>query len=193
MASIPKTSVSLIRALADDPQSGRWDELYLRYEGAMRAFLAAKFPTLEADDVLQEAMVALSRRIPEYRYAPDEKGHFRNYLLGILRHKAADAVAARMREADAREGMRKDSSPARPDADDAAEWRRDALEVALGQLMSDAAVNPMHRAVFRHVALEGESPESVAARFGVSRDNVDQIKRRMLERLKRLVSRMTEE
>ena len=36
-------------------------------------------------------------------------------------------------------------------------------------------------------------PESVAAAFGITRNNVDQIKRRLVERLQRLVSAMTEE
>jgi len=38
-----------------------------------------------------------------------------------------------------------------------------------------------------------EPPESVAAAFGITRNNVDQIKRRLVERLQRLVSAMTEE
>ena len=33
-------------------------------------------------------VIALCKVIPSYRYAPDEKGHFRNYLTGILRNKA---------------------------------------------------------------------------------------------------------
>ena len=49
------------------------------------------------------------------------------------------------------------------------------------------------REVFRHVAMLHEPPESVAAAFGITRNNVDQIKRRLVERLQRLVSAMTEE
>jgi len=40
--------------------------------------------------------------------------------------------------------------------------------------------------IFRRTALQGESPESVAALFGIKRNNVDQIKARMVAKLKEL-------
>lgn len=192
MATLPKTSVSLIKALADDPQSARWDELYLRYEQPMRAFLQSKYPSLEPEDVIQETMVALSRRLPGYSYTPDVKGHFRNYLLGILDHKAADAVNARVRETNARRRLRED--PAARHAGDAAraeEWKIAALEVAIEQLLADQSVNPFHRTVFRQLVQEKEKPDTVAARFGVPRNTVDQIKHRLVARLAEAVRRMT--
>ena len=188
---IPPTSVSLIRALSDDPQSVRWAELYRRYEEPMRGFLKAKFPSLEPEDVIQETMLALSRRLPDYRYTPDEKGHFRSYLMGILKHKAADAIARRTREADARERLKRQprDGGCRPGDD---EWRVSALEVAISQLMADESVNALHRMVFRHVVLSHEPPEEVAAKFGISRNNVDQIKRRLTARLADAVRKMTD-
>lgn len=190
MARIPVTSVSLIRTLAEDPRSTRWAELYQLYAAPMRGFLQAKFPSLEADDLIQETMAALARRLPDYRYIPDEKGHFRNYLMGILKHKAMDALAKRSREAAARADLL-EQPPERPAADDS--WKAAALEVAIAQLLADESVNPLHRTVFRHVALMHERPEAVAARFGLSRANVDQIKRRLIDRLAGLVRALTEE
>ena len=193
MATIPKTSVSLIAALKDDPQSRRWDELYSRYEAPMRAFLAARHPTLEPDDIIQETMLALMRRMPGYHYTPDDKGHFRNYLLGILAHKAADAIAARTRESDARKRMREDpSTRAGHGRTNYEKWKESAVEVAIAQLMADESVNALHRTVFRHVALMHEQPEAVAAQFGISRENVDQIKRRIISRLGEIVKKMTD-
>lgn len=49
------------------------------------------------------------------------------------------------------------------------------------------------REVFRHVALMHKPPAEVAAAFGISRTNVDLIKRRMVQRLSVLVSSMTAE
>ena len=54
MAEIPKTSVSLLTVLANDTANARWFEFYNAYEGPMRAFLASKYPALEADDIVQE-------------------------------------------------------------------------------------------------------------------------------------------
>ena len=51
----------------------------------------AKIPTTSTTllrDIIQETLVAPCRALPSYRYAPDEKGHFHNYLTGILRNKA---------------------------------------------------------------------------------------------------------
>ncbi len=174
----PRTSVSLIKTLSADSASARWAELYSAYEGPMRSYLERNFPSLEADDIIQETMAALVERLPRYTYAPDGKGHFRNYLIGILKHKAMDELRRRRREADfAKE------CPPRPDPGEEERWRREALEVAIEQLMADSSVNLLHRTVFNHVALMHEKPEEVAERFGLTRGNVDQIKRRLMAML----------
>ena len=64
------------------------------------------------------------------------------------------------------------------------------MNAALEQLLSDESVNARAREVFRHVAL---MPAEVAAAFGLARANVDQIKRRMVQRLSTLVAAMTED
>jgi len=189
MPAVPPTSVSLLRTLADDSTSSRWDEFYSRYEGVMRAFLADRFPSLEPDDVIQETMAALVRKMPSYRYLPDRNGHFRNFLVGILKHKAMDALSRRSRESSAREALRKEPRPAASEDD---EWRVSAMEVALAQLLADDSVNAMHRTVFRRVALMHEKPSDVASALGISRANVDAIKKRMIERLSESVARLTE-
>ena len=189
MPSAPTTSVSLLRTLANDSTSSRWDEFYARYEGVMRAFLGGRFPSLEADDIIQETMTALVRKMPAYRYVPDRNGHFRNFLVGILKHKAMDALSRRSRESSAREALKNEPRPA-PAEDNA--WRVSAMEVALAQLLADDSVNPMHRTVFRRVALMHEKPNDVAAALGISRANVDAIKKRMIERLSESVARLTE-
>ena len=61
----------------------------------MEAFMRERFPSLDADDVIQETLIAVCAALPSYRYAPDEKGHFHNYLTGILRNKALRALRKR--------------------------------------------------------------------------------------------------
>ena len=192
MSNIPVTSISLIQAIANDPQSARWEDLYTIYEKPMRAFLQARFPTLEPEDVIQETMLALMKALPGYSYTPDAKGHFHNYLTGILKHKAMDALAARSREALARADLA--GQPAGENAAESAEeaeWRQAALEVALAQLLADKSINPLHRTVFEHLVLQHEKPEDVAAALGTSRANVDVIKKRMIERLSEMVEKLT--
>ena len=86
---IPATSVSLLKDLANGTAAVRWTEFCRRYEPVMRAFLDTRFPSVDADDTIQESLVALMKALPEYRYTPDQNGHFRNYLVGIVRHKVA--------------------------------------------------------------------------------------------------------
>ncbi len=194
MANAPVTSITLLKGLASGTDNARWAEFFRIYEQPMRSFLKARFPSVDVDDAIQETMVALMRRMPDYHYTPDRNGHFRNYLTGILKHKAEDAVRREARESGKRDRLAGQSLPPRDHADMSGEpedWKLAAMNAALEQLLSDESVNARAREVFRHVALMHESPAEVAEAFGISRANVDQIKRRMVQRLSALVSAMT--
>jgi RNA polymerase sigma factor (sigma-70 family) len=129
-----------------------------------------------------------------YTYAPDTKGHFRNFLIGIVRYKAIEQIKKRKREADHREEIEtnvkleweygKQSYSA-----DLRDWQREAYEMALAQFMADSKISTRDKEIFRRTALAGESPEEVAAIFGIKRNNIDQIKARMVSKLKELALR----
>ena len=74
-----------------------------------------------------------------------------------------------------------------PLADDKA-WRESLLEIALQQLLADSSIHERTRIVFARVAVNGEKPDDVAAAFGIERNAVDQMKSRMMARLKELVA-----
>ena len=99
MAEIPTTSTTLLRDLAQDSQHARWGEFVARYRPMMEAFMRERFPSLEADDVIQETLIELIRVFPIYHYSPKEKGHFHNYLTGILRHRALRMMGEEKRRA----------------------------------------------------------------------------------------------
>ena len=196
--TIPDTSISLLKDLANGADAVRWTEFYGRYEPVMRRFLVSRFPDVDADDAIQETLIALTKAMPEYRYTPDARGHFRNYLIGIVRHKALDAVRRAAAHGTLKKSLMAESESERParafraeaDGEDD-EWRRSAMEAALDQLLADDSIQPRTREVFRHVALMHEPPEAVAQMFGIERNNVDQIKSRLIARLARLVKAMT--
>ena len=195
MATIPPTSVTLLKDISDGTASARWTDFYNRYSPAMRGFLRERFPSVEADDVMQETLLALTKAMPDYHYTPDGNGHFRNWLMGIVKHKALDALHRAKRISDIKAGVSAmdDRPPATEPAflaeDDS--WKRSAMEAAVDQVMADDSITARTREVFRHVALMHEQPEDVARQFGISRNNVDQIKKRMIDRLSALVSAMT--
>ena len=192
MANAPVTSITLLKSLASGTDNARWAEFFRIYEEPMRSFLSARFPSVDADDAIQETMVALMRRMPDYHYTPDSDGHFHNYLTGILKHKAEDALRREARESGKRDKLKERGAADAP-REDPDGWKLAAMNAALEQLLSDESVNARAREVFRHVALMHEPPAEVAAAFGISRTNVDQIKRRMVQRLSVLVSSMTAE
>ena len=64
------------------------------------------------------------------------------------------------------------------------------FEAAVTQLMADDSISSATREIFRHVVLMHEKPAQVAAEFGTTRNNVDQIKNRMINRLSELVQSM---
>jgi len=192
MANAPVTSITLLKGLASGTDNARWAEFFRIYEQPMRSFLQSRFPSVDADDAIQETMVALTRRMPDYHYTPDRNGHFHNYLTGILKHKAEDALRREARESGKRDKLKERGAADAP-REDPDDWKLAAMNAALEQLLSDESVNARAREVFRHVALMHEPPAEVAAAFGLARANVDQIKRRMVQRLSVLVSSMTAE
>ena len=67
MAGIPTTSTTLLRELAQDSQHARGGEFVARYRPMMEAFMRERFPSLDADDVIQETLIELIRVFPVYR------------------------------------------------------------------------------------------------------------------------------
>lgn len=193
---VPTTSKTLLRDLGADARSPRWAEFISRYRPMMESFLAARYPSLapDADDLVQETLVALLRALPDYRYVPGEQGSFHNYLTGILRNKAASLLRRREAEAarDAWAAAESAAPPALADevaaARDEAAWRDAVLQIALRQLLADESVQERTKQVFIRVAVEGEDPAAVAEAFGIERNAVDQMKSRMTRRLRDLVA-----
>ena len=79
-------------------------------------------------------------------------------------------------------------APRPPQAADEHSWREALLEVALQQLLNDESIQSRTRQVFLRVAVNGDSPNDVADAFGIERNAVDQIKNRMMSRLRKLVA-----
>ena len=195
MAVIPQTSTTLLRDLAQDVRQSRWDEFIVRYRPMMEAFLRARFPSLDADDLIQETFVALCRILPSYRYEPNEEGHFHNYLTGILRNKARQALRKARRQERLSLEMAELHAPANGtdaerDESEASAWRASLFEVALRQFRADESVADRTKRIFERTAINGESPEAVAAAFKMSRHAVDQAKSRALARLRELVKKL---
>jgi RNA polymerase sigma factor (sigma-70 family) len=94
-----QTRPSLLRRLkaGDDTQS--WEEFYRIYGQLIRDFaLQAGLSAAQADDVVQETMIATSRHLPEYHYDP-KKCRFKTWLLTQTSWRIKDQLKKRRREA----------------------------------------------------------------------------------------------
>ena len=193
MPIIPTTSTTLLRQLAADSRHARWTDFVSRYEPLMRTYLRARFPTVEADDVVSETLVALVDILAHYRYDPQETGRFHNYLTGVLRHKALRACRAAERDnrmkADWRESASVGDGEIAADADEES-YRQALFEIAVSTFFADPTIAPRTKEVFRRTAIAGESPESVARAFQMSRHAVDQIKSRSLVWLRKRIDEL---
>ena len=206
---VPDTSTTLLKDVADS-QHARWAVFHSRYEPMMQAFMRERFPSLDADDIIQETFLALAKVLPRYVYNPKENGHFHNYLTGILRNKALKALAARTRDAklkerlsavgdgtptlpygcDGRDGRAGAPPPAatiRDRESDYKAWRESIYEIALQQLLADDSIHERTKQVFVRLAIKGEKSDNVAASLGISRETANRTKERMVERLRNLV------
>ena len=187
----PVTSVSLLKVLGKDAQSPRWTEFANKYASTIEGFLFKYFPSVDAAEVVNETLIALVEKLPLYEYDPDTKGHFRNYLVGIVRFKAIEQLKRRKRDAELKESLETNAKldweyEKQSYSVDLRDWQREAYEAALSQFMADSKLSSRDKEIFRRTALCGESPADVAEIFGITRNNVDQIKARMTAKLKEL-------
>lgn len=189
--SVPVTSVSLLKVLGEDAQSPRWTEFAKKYASTIDGFLFRYFPSVDAEEVVNDTLIALVKKLPLYEYDPDSKGHFRNYLIGIVRFKAMEQLKKSNRDAAHKEALEANAKLSweyekQSYSVDLRNWQREAYEAALAQFMADKSISSRDKEIFKRVALKGEPPEAVAEIFSIKRNNVDQIKARMTAKLKEL-------
>lgn len=189
MAKVPTTSTTLLKQIAGAAEHPRWAEFVAKYRPMLEAHARERFPGVEADDLIQETLLGVMKALPGYVEREDRKGAFHNFLTGVLRHKAVDALRKAGRRGEAEALAMRDA----PDgvAGGAAEaWRRTVYAVALGQLMDNPRLGAQGKQIFLRTALRGEKPQAVAESLGVSRGVVDVTKKRMTDRLRELVERL---
>lgn len=189
---IPKTSVMLLTAIANSSETPRWYEFYDRYQPMMATFLR-RFPYLNADDVIQDAMLVFIKKIPDYQYDPNTKGHFHSYLLSILRYKALEALRRVKRDHVLAPDFQNDSiGPEvtmameeynKAIAEEKDEFHATCAELAIMRFLKDESISMRDREIFKRIR-RGESPESIAIAYGVTRNNIDQIKARTMKRIR---------
>lgn len=191
ISQVPDTSTTLLRDVADS-QHARWAVFYSRYQSMMLAYLRDRFPSLDAEDIIQETFVALTKILPDYKYEPEKNGAFHNFLTGVLRNKALCALDDSRRKMTTEERMQLDIAVNGTSLHEQSyrDWRENLFEVALQQLLADESIHDRTKQAFIRTAIKGESIEAVADSLGVQRNTVDCMRSRTLHQLREIVERL---
>ncbi len=93
-----KTRPSLLRRLKSGDDDESWHDFYRIYGKLVRDFaIQAGLTNTEADEVVQETAIAMSRHLPEYRYDP-KVCRFKTWLLNQTSWRIKDQFKKRKKE-----------------------------------------------------------------------------------------------
>ncbi|MBI5771419.1 MAG: sigma-70 family RNA polymerase sigma factor [Verrucomicrobia bacterium] len=180
------TRPTLLARLKTVDAHDAWREFFLLYADAIERYaMKLGLGSHQAEEVLQETMVALMRILPGFAYNRD-KGKFRNFLLTIVHRKSLTMLRRVRREAHRHPRAVHEAADVADDpvaAEQIVRWREALLAAALGRLRDDPTLDEGTFDVFRAYAIEQQSATAVAAQFGLRENAVYQIKNRLLRRL----------
>lgn len=201
MSVFPVTSATLIakiRDLGPDHDTAQWVRFWDSYSLAIRKFAALKGGEENADDIVMQVLAKLVDVLRSGKYAP-EKGKFHSYLATMIVNevrmahrkdlvRAADrrvSIDAPIAGEDGSKTALSDMLPAPDRVNEAIEedWRQAVLRSAIEHVLTRTALSDRDRRVYRAYALEGRDIGEVAEEFGLSRNNVSQIKTRIDKRV----------
>ena len=197
MSEIPQTRESLLLQLGKQSEDA-WTEFLTVYEQALYRFCRAKgLQDADANDVLQDVMTAVLKRIPTWD--PDSsKGSFRGWLFRVARNIAVDEIDRRAKKATASG----DSQVARmlleiPDRKGAQtlsfedEYQRSLFDWASKQVKSE--VREVTWMSFCLTAIDGLKAEHVAENLGIPIGSVYTAKCRVVARIRSKIAEMDDE
>ena len=187
------TRSSVIRAVADTENEAAWQRLFDLYAGFVFSVARSKgLREEDADDVVQVVFADLARNLPTFQY-DRAKGKFRSYLTGLVHWRVMDKLKAGKRDADLKASFWEEAKAAVTEDDGFSEreWQAAALEEALRRIKPD--VRPEHYAAFIASAVEGQDTETVMKLYGLTRDNLYQIRTRLTAKLREVCEKVLEE
>ena len=182
------TRSSVLRAVADTENEAAWNRFFDLYAGFVYSVARSRgLNDADADDVVQNVFADLARNLPTFRY-DRAKGRFRSYLAGLVNWRVVDKMKSAKREADLKASYKEEvESAVKGDAAfEEREWQAAAMEEALRRMKPD--VRPEHYAAFVASVVEGQDTEAVMKLYGLSRDNLYQIRTRLTEKLRETVA-----
>jgi RNA polymerase sigma-70 factor (ECF subfamily) len=193
--------LSRLRNVGDDASWRTFFDTYWRliYNVARKFGLSDQ----EAQDIVQETVIAVARKMPQFRYDPS-KGSFKQWLLLITRRRIQDHLRRLYRSLPmaptgfGEETRRAEDVPTSlpaPDAQiDAAwerEWQENIFQTALARVRQRA--NPKSYQVFDYCVLQNLPAREVARMLGLNAAQVYLAKHRISLTVKRVAKELESE
>ena len=179
------TRSSVIRAVAATENAAAWNRLFDLYAGFVYSIVRRKgLNDADADDIVQMVFADLARNLPSFKY-DREKGRFRPYLAALVKWRVIDRLKAVRRDADLKADFMEEAKSAATTEDEdfeEREWQSAAMEETLRRIKPE--VRPEHYAAFVASAVEGQDTDVVTKLYGISRDSLYQIRKRLTVKLR---------
>jgi RNA polymerase sigma-70 factor (ECF subfamily) len=179
------TSLTLIGRLREPGDAKAWAQFVALYAPLLRAWVRPLCgQDADADDVIQEVLVVVVRRLPEFAHNR-RMGAFRTWLKAVAANKLGDYLRADAR----RPAGSSDLVLAQledPDSALSREWDRQHARHLVHALLQSIrhAFEPATWDAFHRVTMLGEPTAVVAAALGVTANAVMIAKSRVLARLR---------
>jgi RNA polymerase sigma factor (sigma-70 family) len=192
------TRTTLLERLRDWKDDSSWREFFNIYSKLIRGVAIKKGLTVvEAEDVVQETMLAAAKYIPNFKY--DRKlGSFKQWLLNMSRWRICDQFRRRSNTvsqlpndpaADPKLGyMLIDENNVNFDELWEAEWQKSLLDNAIKNIRT--SLDPKKYQIFDFLINKEWPPEKVAKSFGISLNQVYLTKHRISALIKEEVERL---
>ena len=179
------TRSSVLRAVANTENEAAWQRFFDLYAGFVFSIARSKgLNDTDADDIVQMVFSDLARNLPSFKY-DREKGRFRPYLAALVKWRVIDRLKAIRRDADLKADFMEEAKFAATTEDEdfeEREWQSAAMEETLRRIKPE--VRPEHYAAFVASAVEGQDTDVVTKLYGISRDSLYQIRKRLTVKLR---------
>lgn len=197
------TRRSLLDRLKNWEDQTSWREFFdtywkFIYSMAIRSGLSDQ----EAEDVVQETVTSLAKKMPEFEYDP-QRCSFKGWLMHVTRLRIADELRRRQPHANQASFSDRDSRQtptvervADPSANAAfedaweEEWERNLVDAAMERVK--LRVKPDHYQIFYLSAVKGLATSEVARSLQVNPARVYLIRYRLAKEVKREIERIRE-
>ena len=193
-----QTRNSLLLRLPDKADVDAWDQFVAIYQPLVFRLARSKgFQDADANDIVQEVMVAVSKAIHRWDQDPT-KGRFRDWLYKIARNLMINFLTRRKHLPLGQGGselvrfLNESVDPSTEESESSREfdleYRRELYLVAVRQVRTD--VRPTTWEAFQRTSIEGMSGKAAAECLGMSEGAVVVARCRVLARLRDAVRRL---